>query len=198
MKLHTLNSDILHEHICSYIPVSKDNFERFLSLFKPVFLKKGEHHYQAGIVPKYSSFILKGCFRQYLIDDQGSEQIVQFYDESMWVGEVESMINHTPTNMNLQALEDSILLCITGDDMCNAMEHTPWLQHYTILKNFSDNAKIREETSRNKMTSPEDLYLEILKQRPSLILRVPQKYIASFLGIRKETLSRIRKRITQI
>ncbi len=198
MKSHPLNTDIFHEHICSYIPVSKDDFELFLSLFKIVYLKKGQYHYQAGIVPKYASFIIKGCFRQYLTNDEGYEQIAQFYDESMWTGEVESMINRIPTNMNLQALEDSTLLCITGDDMCNAMEHTPWLQHYTILKNFSDNAKIREETSRNKMTSPEDLYLEILKQRPSLILRVSQKHIANFLGIRKETLSRIRKRIAKI
>jgi CRP-like cAMP-binding protein len=192
-----MNTDILFEHICSYISISKNDFEDFLKLFKPVYLKKGEHLYLADTVPRYSSFTLSGCLRQYLVDDQGREQIVQFYEEGTWVGDVESMITKKPTNMNVQALEDCELLCITGDDMCNAIQ-APWLQHYTIQKNYFDNAKMLEETSRNKTTSPEALYLDFLEQRPSLLLRIPHHYIANFLGIRKETLSRIRGRISRL
>nr|WP_314495603.1 Crp/Fnr family transcriptional regulator [uncultured Chryseobacterium sp.] len=197
MNLHPLNTDIFYEHINSYIKINTDDFENFLSSFKPIYLKKGEHHYEAGKIPRYTSFVVKGCLRQYLFDENGCEQTVQFYDESMWAGDVESMINRIPTKTNLQAIEDSVLLSITGDNMCLAIENTPWLQHYTIVKNFSDNAKMIEENNLQKNSSPEDLYLNILKNRPSLILRVPQKYIANYLGIRKETLSRIRKRITK-
>ncbi|WP_436486483.1 Crp/Fnr family transcriptional regulator [Chitinophaga sp. ARDCPP14] len=193
-----MNTDILYTHICSYVKISREEYEHFLQLFKPVHLKKGELHYVAGKVPKYWSFILKGCLREYLVDTWGNEQIFQFYEENTWVGQVESMITRKPTEMSLQALEDCELLCITGEDMCEAVK-TPWIQHYTIQKSFADNAAlISENFNRIKSTSPEVLYLEILKERPSLLLRVPQHYIANFLSMRKETLSRVRKRVSRL
>lgn len=192
-----MNSDILYTHICSYVQISRDEFESFFNLLKPVHLKKGEFHYIAGKVPRYWSFILKGCLREYFIDTQGNEQIFQFYEENTWVGQVESMITQKPTDMNLQALEDCELLCITGDDMCNAAK-TSWIQHYTIQNSFSQNAAVMENFNRIKSASPEGLYLEILNERSSLLLRVPQHYIANFLGMRKETLSRVRKRVTHL
>lgn len=193
-----MNTDILYTQICSYVQISRDEFELFFSLFKPVYLKKGEFHYIAGKVPKYWSYTLKGCLREYLVDSQGNEKIFQFYEENTWVGQVESMITQKPTEMNLQALEDCELLCITGNDMCNAAVKTPWIQHYTIQKSFSDNAAIMENLNRIKSESPEVLYMEILKERPSLLLRVQHHYIANFLGIRKETLSRVRKRVARL
>ena len=192
-----MNADILYTQICSYVQISRDEFELFFNLFKPVYLKKGEFHYIAGKVPKYWSFTLKGCLREYCLDSQGDEKICGFYEENTWVGQVESMINQKPTDMNLQALEDCELLCITGNDMCSAAK-TPWIQHFMIQKSFADNAIIMENSNRIKSASPEALYLEILKERPSLLLRVPQHYIASFLGIRKETLSRVRRRVAHL
>jgi CRP/FNR family transcriptional regulator len=192
-----MNTDTLYTHICSYVQISRDEFDLFFNLFKLVYLKKGEFHYIAGKVPKYWSFTLKGCLREYSIDTQGDEKIFQFYEENAWVGQIQSMITQKPTDMNLQALEDCELLCITGDDMCNAVK-TPWIQNFTMHKSFSDNAAIMENSNRVKSASPEELYLEILKERPSLLLRVPQHYIANFLGIRKETLSRVRRRVAHL
>jgi CRP-like cAMP-binding protein len=192
-----MNADILYSHIRSYVQISRDEFELFFNLFKTVYLKKGEFHYVAGKVPKYWSFTLKGCLREYSIDNQGDEKIFQFYEENAWVGQVESMMTQKPTNMNLQALEDCELLSITGDDMCSTAK-IPWIQHFIIQKSFADNAAIAENSNRIKSASPEELYLEILKKRPSLLLRVPQHYIANFLGIRKETLSRVRRRVAHL
>ena len=192
-----MNADILYTQICSYVQISRDEFELFFNLFKPVYLKKGEFHYIAGKVPKYWSFTLKGCLREYRLDSQGDEKISRFYEENTWVGQVESMINQKPTDMNLQALEDCELLCITGNDMCSVAK-IPWIQHFMIQKSFADNAAIMETSNRIKSASPEELYLEILKERRSLLLRVPQHYIANFLGIRKETLSRVRRRVAHL
>jgi CRP-like cAMP-binding protein len=192
-----MNADILYSHIRSYVQISRDEFELFFNLFKTVYLKKGEFHYVAGKVPKYWSFTLKGCLREYSIDNQGDEKIFQFYEENAWVGQVESMMTQKPTNMNLQALEDCELLSITGDDMCSTAK-IPWIQHFIIQKSFADNAAIAENSNRIKSASPEELYLEILKKRPSLLLRVPQHYIANFLGMRKETLSRVRRRVAHL
>ena len=192
-----MNTDTLYTHICAYVQISRDEFEVFFNLFKPVYLKKGEFHYVAGKVPKYWSFTLKGCLREYSVDSQGDEKIFQFYEENAWVGQIQSMITQKPTDMYLQALEDCELLCITGDDMCNAVK-TPWIQNFTMHKSFSDNASIMENSNRIKSASPEELYLQILKERPSLLLRVPQHYIANFLGMRKETLSRVRRRVAHL
>jgi|GEM_PF-2261483 len=158
-----MDTDTLYTHICSYVQISREEFEHFFSLFKPVYLKKGEFHHVAGKVPRYWSFTLKGCLREYFVDTGGNEQIFQFYEENTWVGQVGSMMKQKPTDMNLQALEDCELLCITGDDMCRAAK-TPWIQDFSIRKSFSDNTAIMENFNRIKSTSPEVLYLEILRK----------------------------------
>lgn len=194
-KSNPLDTAIFLNHLRSYVDVPEPEFREFLTLLTPLQLKKDEHFYRAGEVPRYSPFILKGCLRQYVLNKDGEEQIILFNEEGNWAGQIGSMRTNIPTNVYLQALEDCEILGITLAHIDIGMERFPWYQRYFLKKYPADHARLLEQANRLKTESPETLYRELLLEKPSLILRVPQYYIANYLGIRTETLSRIRSKI---
>jgi CRP-like cAMP-binding protein len=121
--------------------------------------------------------------------------VILFNEEGNWAGQVGSMRTRTPTNVFLQALEDCEILGITIDHMDIGMARFPWYQSYFLKKYPADHARLLEQANRLQTASPETLYREMLQERPSLILRVPQYHIANYLGVRTETLSRIKNKI---
>ena len=179
----------------SYVDFSDEDFANYLQLVIPFKLQKNQLFYSAGEVPKHSPFILKGCVRQYILHEDGREQTIMFTEEGTWSGQIGSMRSKIPTNVNLQALEDCEILGITLENIDYAMETIPAYQRYFTKKYPIDHALMIERANRLKTEPPETLYLELLDTNPSLILRVPQHYIANYLGVRTETISRIRKKI---
>lgn len=193
----TLNTHPLLKSLRSYVDFSEEDFLEFLKLLEPFKLKKNALFYEAGTIPKYSPFILKGCMRQYYITDEGEEKTVQFIEEGTWAGQIGSMRSRTPTNLNLQALEYCDILGITIENADYGLQKFPAYQKYFVTKYPIDHARMIDEAARIKSSPPEILYQWMLKEKPSILNRVPQQYIASYLGIRPETLSRIRNKISQ-
>ena len=192
-----MNTALLLKSLRSYVEFSEDDFMEFLKLLEPFTLRKNEFFYVAGTIPKYSPFILKGCVRQYYVTDEGEEKTVMFVEEGTWAGQIGSMRSRTPTNVNLQALEDCDILGITIESIDYGLQKFPAYQKYFVTKYPIDHARMIDEAARIKTDTPENLYLWLLKEKPSLLNRVPQQYIASYLGMRPETLSRIRNKISQ-
>ncbi|HTF06165.1 MAG TPA: Crp/Fnr family transcriptional regulator [Bacteroidia bacterium] len=185
------------DHIRSYTEVSDEEFAEFLAYFKHFTVPKNETFYRAGEVPRYSPFILKGCFRQYISNSDGTEQTILLIEEGTFAGQVGSMRTNTPTNVTLQALEDSEVLGITiaNADLC--LDKFPFYKIFFGKKFPSDHARLMEEALRLKTETPEALYKELVEKRPSLIQRVPQHILANYLGVRTETISRIRAKIAR-
>ena len=190
-----MNTDILLQEIGKVSAISDEDAAKFIALFKPFTVKKGEHFYRAGEVPRYSPFIAKGCMRKYFINDDGEEHIVYFAEEGWFAGEVQCMRTGTKTEMYLQALEDCELLGITLENADWGLNNIPAYKRWFDVTYPLTHNRIIQEATRLKSDTPESLYLRLLKNRPSLILRVPQHHLANYLGIRTETISRIRKKI---
>lgn len=190
-----MNTDILLDDLKKYSDFDDKDFTEFLKLFVPAKVKKGDYFYKAGEIPKYSPFIVKGCMRKFFITEEGEEHIVYFAEEGWFAGEVQCMRTNTQTEMYLQALEDCEILAITLENAEYGLKTFPAYRQYVDTKYPIDHSRIIQEATKLKSDTPESLYLRILKNRPSLILRVPQHYIANYLGIRTETISRIRKKI---
>lgn len=190
-----LDSNILLQDLQAYSDFSERDFPDFLKLFTEFKVRKNEFFYQAGEIPKYSPFIVKGCMRKFFINDDGDEQIVFFAEEKWFAGEVQCMRSKTKTEMYLQALEDCDILAITLENAEYGLKNFPAYRQYFDLKYASDHNRIIQEATRLKNDTPETLYKRLIETRPSLILRVPQHHIANYLGLRTETISRIRRKI---
>ena len=192
-----MDTHLLLQDLQRYAPFPQSEFPEFLKLFSRLTLARNDFFYTAGTIPKYSPFLLKGCMRQYYVNEAGEEKTVRFIEEGSWAGQIGSMRNKVPTNLNLQALEDCDILGITIEHADYGLERFPAYQKYFVTKYPLDHGLMIEEATRIQTDSPEVSYLRLLKERPSLIQRVPQHYIANYLGIRPETLSRIRSKVAK-
>jgi CRP-like cAMP-binding protein len=190
-----LDTKPLLNSLRSYTEFSDEDFSKFLELCVPFELKKNDFFYKSGEVPKYSPFILKGCARQFRINENGDEQIILFIEEGTWAGQIGSMRSKIPTDVYLQATEDCEIVAITIENADLLMDAMPAYQRYFSKKYPLDHAQLMNDALRIKTETPENLYTWLLETRPTLLQRVPQHLIANYLGIRTETISRIRKKL---
>jgi CRP-like cAMP-binding protein len=191
-----LNKHLLLLALQQYSGFREEDFPEFLALFETFLLKKGDCFYRAGEIPKYSPFIMQGCMRKYFVNAEGEEQIVFFAEEDWFAGEVQCMRTRTKTQMYLQAIEDCELLGITIENSMLAMERFPEYKKFFDLRYPREHNRLIQESIRLRSESPENLYRWLMEERPSLIQRVPLHYIANYLGLRPETLSRVRKKLS--
>jgi len=164
------------------------------TLFIPKKVKKGEILLREGDMCKYSMFVAYGCLRTYTIDNRGKEHILQFSPEDWWTGDMSSFVNGVPSQSFIDAIEDSEVLLFDSASLRKFIEQVPdsAVMFQTALQKSvaASNQRIFSSMS----ATAEERYNEFIKKHPSLLQRVPQHMIASYLGISPETLSRIRKR----
>ena len=189
----------MHKNLIAYInkhtlsPLTDEEEALVADIFKPKKLRKKQYFLQEGEVCKYIGFIVNGALRQYSIDEKGTEHIVHLYIENYWAGDRESSIMLTPSGYNIDAWEDTELLIITRAEMLDLIKKIPSLTGMIrIMDERNAIANQRRLTSTISNTA-EKRYEEFTDNHPQFVHRFPQHIIASYLGITKETLSRIRK-----
>jgi CRP-like cAMP-binding protein len=189
----------MHESLINYInsfatsPLTDSEIELIKKTFVPKKIRKRQYFLQEGQVCKYSGFIVKGAMRQYSVDDKGTEHIVRLLLENWWAVDRESYVMLTPSVYNIDAWEDSELLLITRADMLNKLNSIPALNEMT--RKLDENHAVAAQRRLNASISlpAEKRYAEFANLYPEFLQRFPQHMIASYLGITKETLSRIRR-----
>ena len=172
-------------------PVTDEQFEFIKTLFVPKKVHKGEFLLREGEMTKYSIFVASGCLRTYTIDNSGKEHILQFSPENWWTGDM-SFKSDIPSQCFIDALEDSEVLLTELPSIQKLIEYIPEAAtFYQAALQKSVAAKNQRIVSSLSATA-EERYNDFIKKYPSLVQRVPQHMIASYLGISPETLSRIR------
>lgn len=155
-------------------------------------LKKKEFLLQEGEVCRFSAFVVKGCLRSYRLDDLGNEHTFKFMIENWWVVDNESYSNGTPAQFNIQALEDSELMIVSKESFYFMLEQMPQLKMLVDrLQTNSFNAS-QQRIYKQISASPEARYQAFVDTYPDIFNRVPLHMVASYLGMSRETLTRIR------
>lgn len=193
----------MHEKLIAYISqytsLSPTSEEQALitATFQPKKLRKKQYFLQEGDVCKYAGFIVKGAMRQYSVDDKGVEHIVHLFIENYWANDRESSTMLTPSKYNIDAWEDTELLIITRAEMLDLMAKIPSMAEMIRIMDERNAIANQRRLSSTISNTAEKRYEEFAANHPQFIQRFPQHIIASFLGITKETLSRIRKQGTK-
>jgi len=185
--------DILFEFISKYITLIEDEKNALLSLDLFHLKKKGTVLLKEGQESKNSYFVLKGCIRTYYIID-GEEKTTAFYTE-MDALTPHCVINKVPSQYFISSVEDCIL-AVSNSDM--ELEINSKFPKFDIMcRKLSEEllAKKQIDFDEFKTSSPEQRYLNLSQKRPDLIQRVPQHQLASYLGIKPQSLSRLRARL---
>ena len=128
--------DQLQKYIAFKVSISNEEFEIVKEFFTPKKLRKRQYLLQEGQICRYTAFVAKGILRQYLVDGKGNEHITQFAIENWWISDRESLANQTPSNYNIDALEDSELLLITKDGVGRFQLESAQVSGISIPKSF--------------------------------------------------------------
>lgn len=176
----------------SFTTLTESEIEIIKNTFIHKKYRKHQFFHQEGEICKYTGFIVKGAMRQYSIDDNGKEHIVSLCIENWWVGDRESFIKEIPSKYFVEAWEPTELLFISRIDTLNLLKTIPALAE--LSKNLDEQEAIAliNRVSAAISLSAEQRYAELKKTYPEFLQRFPQHIIASYLGMTKETLSRIR------
>jgi CRP-like cAMP-binding protein len=188
--------DVLRAFLQARGSFTGDDLAIIDSLFVPRTLPAGDFLQRAGDVSEYVAFIATGMLRSYSIDDKGNEHIVQFAAETYWLGDSASLTTGAASQFFIQALEDSDLLLLNKAGHEKGMQVPGYAEGFRtgVLRHAA--AKDRRIVSALSATA-EERYLEFQQTYPSIVTRVPQWMLASYLGISPETLSRIRKNLSR-
>lgn len=140
-------------------------------------------------------FTISGCIRHYYINDEGVEITCDFSLDVEFFTDFQSLKQEIPSRYDFVALENCEFICIPNDKLTQAYQHYPSLERFGRLMAETTANRISRMAHSLLMESPETRYQNLLHSRPELIQRIPQKYIANYLGIKPESLSRLKKRI---
>ncbi len=179
--------------LSDFVPISKDMEEIIIKHLEFKTISKQENVIREGQIAQECLFILKGCIKKYYLVD-GEERITNFYTEGQVVTP-NSYTNKKPSKYFLTALEETIALVGDPDTEQEALKKYPQLASVTGIITEKLMVKLSDEFDNRINHSPEERYLQLIKERPDILQRVPQYQIASYLGIKPESLSRIRKRL---
>jgi CRP-like cAMP-binding protein len=187
----------MHEFLITYIknhsttPLSETDIEVIKEVFIPKKIRKRQYLLQEGEVSKYSAFVVKGAMRQYSVDDKGVEHTVGLFIENSWARERESLMTGTPSIYFIEAWEETDVLMLRISDLNVAMSIPAFAEMRTEL-NDTHHFNLQKRLHTSISLSAEERYQNLVENSPEILQRFPQHIIASYLGIAKETLSRIR------
>lgn len=176
--------------------------EKELSVLKDTFNKKtlkiSEILNLKGSVCNFEAYVQKGVLRSFYTIENGTERIIQFFEEGQWVGDLESFLSSSPSKFTIQALENCELIFFSKETI-NTLS-TQICNWGKLREFFYEKILIRKDKHPQALltNTPEQWYTDLLKNRPKLLNRIPQYHIAQYIGVQSESLSRIQKRITKI
>lgn len=190
-KMETKN--LLFDYISKHIHLDEDEKNSIASLDIFHTIKKGHLLLKQGELSNQGYFVLKGCIRSYYIID-GEEKTTAFYTE-MESLTPHSLVNKKPSEYYISCVEDSILIISNPEMETEMFQKFPKFE--SLCRVLSENILTKQQIDFDsfKISSPEKRYLNLMENRPDLIQRVPQHQLASFLGIKAQSLSRIKARI---
>lgn len=188
------NIDPLLNYFNKLIPLNSEEKRLVTDLFKPRLYRKRQYVLQEGDVCTQFYFVVRGCLRMYKIDEKGNTHVLQFAAENYWINDLGSFHGVKPSALNIDALEDTVVLQISRDDLISLYMQAPKFDR--IFRVLLENSFIRlqERLLQNISSTAEDRYQCFLEVYPHLNNRLSQVQIAAFLGITPEFLSRLRNK----
>jgi len=188
--------DVLIHYLNSHTttPLIGWEIDLIQSVFTPRKFRRRQYFLQEGEVCEYMAFIAKGAMRQYSVDKKGEEHVIKLFVENWWAGDRESCLKGIPSSYFIDAWEDTECLTVTKDNLMRLLDQVPSMTKW-ILKVDTDFAIAEQKRIEAAISlSSEGRLQDLERTHPEFLQRFPQHLIASYLGINRETLSRIRGR----
>jgi len=181
----------INKHVSS--PLSEEEFEWVLSHFHFKKLRKKQFLLEDEQICKYMAFILKGSMCKYYMDEKGTGHIVNLYIENWWASDRESFVTSTPSAYYVEAYEDCEVLLISRANLLKLCKESSIFHELIFILDERNSIATQKRIISSINFSAVERYADFIERHPYFVQRFPQHIIASYLGVTKDTISRVRK-----
>lgn len=182
----------LIQHIQSIVLLTEEEKNIVRELVKEKHVPRKKFLHQAGEVASYSAFVVEGCLRSYTVDRDGFEHILQFAPENWWISDMYSLVKNKQSELNIDAMFDSKVLILSRTCQVSIFDRVPKLERYFRILTENALAANNLRTINYLSLTAKMRYEKFCDLYPTLIHSIPQKAIASYIGITPEFLSKLR------
>jgi len=184
---------LILQNIAKHISLTKEQENYFLSLLKNKKVRKKLFLSQEGDISKGPFFVTKGILRSYTVDKNGFEHVLQFAPPGWWIADMYSLITQQPGSLSIDAVEDSDVLLLPKQELDKLYNEIPAFERFFRI--LAENALVtfQQRLIDNLSLTAKERYANFCKRYPLLIERLPQKQVASYIGVTPEFLSKMLK-----
>ncbi len=182
------------KYVARYIELTEEEQKYFVSLLRITKVKKKQCIVQPEFICKYRSYILRGAMKAYLVTNEAQEHTIAFAIEDWWISDYNSYIFQQPATLFVEALEDTTLIQLDYNAEQLLMETYPKFERFFRIITQRSLAFIQKRMLSNLSMSAEERYEDFIHKYPTVVNRVPQYALASYLGFSAEFLSKIRNK----
>lgn len=181
----------LREHIQKIVALTDEEFAFVASHFTTKKFKKNEFLIQNGESVPYVFFVISGLLKLVYNDESGKQHIVSFAMEDWWESDFQAFHTKSKATFSLDCIEDTEVLCISFDDYQKLCDGLKKMERFLLAKANAGHIASQQRILLFLSSTAKERYDYLLKKYPSLLQRVPKTLIASYLGVSRETLSRL-------
>ena len=183
----------LHQHITQVISISENEINEFLSLFSEEHIRRKKFLVKPGELVTKEYYVVEGCLKAYYLDVHGENHIIQFAIEDWWITDFDAFINNLASKLYIEAIEDSKVLSIEKNTLEVAYARIPKLERFFRIKSTDAFVAAHKRILSTLEKSATERYLDFCITYPNITHRIHDYHIANYLGIKPESLSRLKK-----
>jgi CRP-like cAMP-binding protein len=184
--------DLLLSNISKYIHLTDEEKAVFLNYLQPKSFKRKQFLLHEGDICKYSAFVTSGCLRGYTVDKNGTEHVLSFAPPDWWMADLYSLFSQKPGILNIEALEDTETILLSKFNQEKLFTEVPKFERYFRILTEKSLVANQQRIVDNMSLTAEERYGLFCHRYPTLIDHLPQKQIASYVGVTPEFFSRMR------
>ncbi len=187
--------ELILNNIAGYIRLDDKDKVFFISLLKPMKLKRRQMLLKEGEVCRYSSFVTNGCLRGFSVDENGFEHVLNFAPQNWWIADMYSLITQKPGVLNIEALVDTEILTLSKVSQEELYVKVPVFERFFRIITENSLVSYQQRLLDNLSLTAEERYNNFCKRYPTLITCLPSKQIAAYIGVTPEFFSKMRHRM---
>jgi CRP-like cAMP-binding protein len=187
-----MDFSLILQSVGRHIQLSDKEAAFFTALLQERKLKKKQFLVHENEINKFTAFVNSGCLRSYSVDRNGFEHILQFAPPGWWIADIYSLISRQPGKLNIDALEDSTVLLLNRTDQEALFEKVPKFERFFRILTENSIAANHNRLLDYMGLNAQERYEIFCKRYPTLMQSLPQKQIASYLGVTPEFLSKMK------
>lgn len=187
-----MNHKLILNNISKHISLDKEEEKHFISLLELRKLKRKDFLLHSGDICRHSAFVTDGCLRGYTIDENGFEHILQFAPPDWWIADMYSLISQKPGNLFIEAMEESEVLMLSKEDQERLYLSIPNFERFFRIITENSLVSSRQRVMDNLSLTAKQRYEKFCSAYPTVFNTIPQKHIASYIGVTPEFLSKLK------